>query len=147
METGEGEGKLIHAAMTRRILGCAIDVHRDLGPGLLESAYRSCLVARMKEEGLVVRQEVPVAINYRGHIVEGGYRADLIVDDAVVVELKAMDALLPIHGAQIRTYLKFLDLHVGLLMNFNVVHMMSGVRRFVRSAPILAADPTLAITP
>ena len=63
---------------------------------------------------------------------EGGYRADLIVDDAVVVELKALDSLQPIHGAQIRTYLKFLDLRVGLLMNFNVVHMMSGVRRFVR---------------
>src|SRR5258708_33993053 len=128
----DGEGSLIHGALTKRILGCAIDVHRALGPGLLETAYRSCLVERMKEEGLPVRQEVPVAISYHGHLVQGGYRADLIVDDAVAVELKALDSLQPIHGAQIRTYLKFLDLRVGLLMNFNVVHMMSGVRRFVR---------------
>jgi GxxExxY protein len=90
-----------------------------------------CLVARLVVEGLAVRQEVPISIEYKGHIIESAYRADLIVEDAVLLELKSTDTLLPIHSAQIRTYLKFLNLRVGLLMNFNVTNLMSGVRRYV----------------
>ena len=98
----------------------------------MESAYRACLVDRLTAEGLVVRQEVPISIDYKGHCIEAAYRADLIVNDTVLLELKSTETLLPIHGAQIRTYLKFLNLRVGLLMNFNVTNLMSGVRRYVR---------------
>ena len=131
MDAVGSEARLIHGGLTERILACAIDVHRDLGPGLLESAYRVCLIERLVAEGLVVRQETPISINYRGRTVQSAYRADLIVEDAVLIELKSIEALLPIHSAQIRTYLKFLNLRVGLLLNFNVTKLMSGFRRFV----------------
>ncbi|MFZ3320782.1 MAG: GxxExxY protein [Usitatibacter sp.] len=115
---------------TYEILSCAIDVHRELGPGLLESAYRSCLVRSLCDRGLAVREEVPISILYRGHEIEGAYRADLIVEDAVLIEVKSASSILPIHGAQVLTYLKFLHLKVGLLINFNVLTLMRGVRRF-----------------
>jgi GxxExxY protein len=131
MDSVGSETRLVHGQLTERILACAIDVHRDLGPGLLESAYRVCLVDRLTVERLAVRQEVPISIDYKGRTVESAYRADLIVEEAVLIELKSIDALLPIHSAQIRTYLKFLNLRVGLLLNFNVTKLMSGFRRFV----------------
>jgi GxxExxY protein len=126
------EERLLHGGLTDRILACAIDVHRDLGPGLMESAYRACLVDRLCREGLTVRQEVPVSIDYKGHLVESAYRADLVVEDAVLLELKSIDTLLPIHTAQVLTYLRFLNLRVGLLINFNVTNMMKGIRRYIR---------------
>jgi GxxExxY protein len=130
MEAAGSDSKLIHGELTARILACAIEVHRHLGPGLLESAYRTCLVDRLKREGFAVNQEVPVPVSYQGRIIESAYRADVVVADKVLLELKSIDTLLPLHGAQIRTYLKFLNLRVGLLMNFNVTNLMRGIRRY-----------------
>jgi GxxExxY protein len=129
---GEEKDKLMYGRLTGRILGCAIDVHRVLGPGMLEGAYRTCLLHRLQMEGMVVKQEEPVTIEFRGFAIETAYRADLIVEDAVLLELKSVEALLPVHEAQILTYLKFLKLRVGLLLNFNVTSLNKGVRRFVR---------------
>jgi GxxExxY protein len=122
---------LIEGELTGRILACAIDVHRELGPGMLESTYRICLAHRLRMEGLTVRQEQPIAIDFKGQLIENAYRADLIVADTVLVELKAVEALLPVHEAQVLTYLKFLNLRVGLLLNFNVTSLRQGIRRFV----------------
>ena len=117
---------------TERILAAAYAVHSCLGPGLLESTYRACLVREMRERGLDVREEVPIPIRYRDRDIEFGYRADLIVEDSILLELKAVEQLLPIHEAQTLTYLKHSRLRVGLLLNFNVIHLKTGVRRFVR---------------
>ena len=128
----EAEERLLYEGLTGRILACAIDLHRELGPGLMESAYRKCLVDRLQADGLTVAQEVPVSINYKGRVIESAYRADLIVNDLVLVELKSVDSLRPIHTAQVLTYLKFLGLRIGLLMNFNVTTLMKGTRRYCR---------------
>jgi GxxExxY protein len=130
--SSSGGQELIQGRLTDRILACAIDVHRTLGPGLLEKAYRACLVHRMAEDGLSANVEVPITINYRGITIDSAYRADLVVEDAVLLELKSIESLLPIHDAQVLTYLKFLNLRVGFLINFNVTKLMKGVRRFVR---------------
>jgi GxxExxY protein len=124
--------QLVPGQLTGRILGCAIDSHRVLGPGMLESTYRKCLVHRLRAEGMAVKEEEPVSIEFRGLVVESAYRADLIVEDSVLLELKSVDALLPIHDAQVLTYLKFLKLRVGLLLNFNLMSLSKGMRRFVR---------------
>ena len=124
-------GRLVLEQKTFAILGCAIDVHRALGPGLLESAYRRCLVHALGQKGLGVDQEVPVSISYEGQLIEGAFRADLIVDRSVLLELKAVESLLPIHDAQVLTYLKFLRMRIGLLVNFNVPRLMNGVHRLV----------------
>ena len=125
-------GEQVMGEITRRILGCAIEVHRELGPGLLESTYRTCLVKQLLMDGLYVEEEVGIPIQYKGQFVESSYRADLIVDRAVLLELKALERLLPIHEAQTLTYLKHSRLRVGLLINFNVTSLMKGVRRYVR---------------
>jgi GxxExxY protein len=117
---------------THAILGSAIEVHRALGPGLLESTYRACLMKQLRLDGLVARQEVGIAIQYKGEVLDSGYRADIIVDNAVLVELKAVEELLAIHEAQLLTYLRHSHLRVGLLINFNVRRLMDGVRRLVR---------------
>ncbi|HTS86600.1 MAG TPA: GxxExxY protein [Usitatibacter sp.] len=131
MEDRQGSARLLHRRTTFAILGCAIDVHRSLGPGLLESAYRRCLVQALELKGLAVEQEVPVSITYEGCKIEGAFRADIVVNRSVLLELKAVDRLLPIHDAQILTYLKLLRVRVGLLVNFNVRRLMDGVHRFV----------------
>jgi GxxExxY protein len=118
--------------LTRRILGSAIEVHRELGPGLLESTYRVCLVHQLLLEGHDVKQEVPIPITYKGSIVDASFRADLIVDDAALLELKAVEKLLPLHEAQTLTYMKLCNLRIGLLLNFNVRSLKDGIRRFVR---------------
>ena len=128
--------------LTRNILGCAIDVHRELGPGLLESAYRACLLHCLTQAGMEARCEVPVPIRFRGLNVETSYRADIIVEGKALVELKAVDRLLPIHTMQALTYLQLSELPVGLLINFNVPVLMNGVKRLVRnSRPHVAAYP------
>ena len=118
---------------TRAILGSAIEVHRVLGPGLLESTYRACLVRQLLADGMSVQEEVPIALNYKGFLLDVGYRADIIVDQCVLLELKAVDSILPVHEAQILTYLKHAGMPIGLLINFNVRNLMTGVRRFVRT--------------
>jgi len=118
-------------ALTGRIISAAIEVHRHLGPGLLESAYRTCLMDELAAAGMRVRHEVALPIIYKGRRIEGAYRADLVVDDAVLVELKAVEHILPIHESQTLTYLRLGHLPVGLLLNFNVARLKDGIHRFV----------------
>ena len=122
-----------HVALTRQIIACAIEVHRELGPGLLESAYQRCLSHELGLQGLLARNEVGIPISYKGLDLDNSYRADLIVEDAVMLELKAVDLILPVHEAQLLTYLKHSHLHIGLLINFNVRQLTNGIRRFVRN--------------
>ena len=122
----------VHATLTRRIIESAIHVHRVLGPGLLESTYRKCLATQLAIDGMKVESEVSIPINYEGLIVDCAYRADVIVDNAVLLELKAVDRLSPIHEAQVLTYLRHSGLRVGLLVNFSASRLVSGIRRFIR---------------
>jgi GxxExxY protein len=121
--------KLEH--LTSRILGSAIKVHSALGPGLLESAYRLCLCQELTLEGLEVEVECPLPLVYRGLRLDAGYRIDLRVEKQVVVELKSVKAILPVHEAQLLSYLKLSACEVGLLINFNVVHLRDGIIRRV----------------
>ncbi len=116
--------------VAREIVDAGLGVHRALGPGLLESVYEACLDRELKARGLAVARQVVVPIDYKGHRVEGGYRLDLLVADAVIVEVKAVDALTRLHEAQLLTYLKLSSFRLGFLMNFNVPLFKEGVRRF-----------------
>jgi GxxExxY protein len=118
-------------ALTDRIIGAAIEVHRQLGPGLLESTYEVCLQHEMETRGLHVRKQVALPIVYKGIQLDEGYRIDLLVDEQVVVELKAVEQILPVHEAQVLSYLKLSGRKVGLLLNFRAVLMKDGIRRFV----------------
>ncbi|MGA9406062.1 MAG: GxxExxY protein [Bacteroidota bacterium] len=114
-----------------RIIGAAIEVHRCLGPGLLESAYEECLNYELVKGGLSVRRQEPVPVLYKEVRLEYGYRIDILVENLIVVELKAVDVLLPVHEAQILTYMKFARKKLGLLINFNVTLLKNGLRRFI----------------
>jgi GxxExxY protein len=118
--------------ITRIIIGCAIEVHKALGPGLLESAYEECLSFELKQKGLQVERQKALPIQYKAIQLEYGYRIDLLVENTVVIELKSVDILHPLHEAQILTYMKFAEKKVGLLMNFNVLILKDGIRRFMR---------------
>ena len=115
--------------VTDAIIGSAIDVHRALGPGLLESAYEACLAFELGDRGLKVEQQKPLPVTYRDIKLDAGYRLDLIVEEAVIVEIKAVDSLQPIHEAQLLSYLKLSGCKVGLLINFNVKLLKTGIRR------------------
>ena len=115
------------------IIGAAIDVHRELGPGLLESAYEHCLAFELSQRGHTVERQKLVPIQYRDTEVDAGFRLDLLVDQKIIVELKAVDTIAPIHKAQIMTYLKLTGLKVGLLMNFNVRILKHGLHRIVNN--------------
>ena len=117
--------------LTARIIGAAIEVHQALGPGLLESAYEECLAHEMKLRGLSFMRQVPLPVAYKGVILDCAYRLDFLVAETVVLELKAVDALLPIHTAQVLTYLKLGGWTLGLLLNFNVPILRNGIRRVV----------------
>ena len=117
--------------ITERIIGAAIQVHRALGPGLLESAYEACLAFELGARGMSVEQQKPLPVVYQGVKLECGYRIDLLVEGAVIVEIKSVESLAPIHEAQVITYLKLSGCKVGLLMNFNVPVLKDGIRRFV----------------
>lgn len=116
---------------TETIIGSAIAVHKSLGPGLLESAYEACLAFELADRGLSVERQKALPVTYRGVKLDGGYRLDLLVDEKVIVELKAIDRLLPIHSAQLLSYLKLSDCKVGLLINFNVKILKNGLRRII----------------
>lgn len=111
------------------IVDAGFQVHKALGPGLLESAYEECVAHELRERGLDVRKQVPMPIAYRGVNLDAGYRIDLLVNSCVVVEVKAIETLLPIHQAQVMTYLRLSGCRLGFLMNFNVQMFKSGVRR------------------
>ena len=117
--------------VTGTIIGAAIDVHRALGPGLLESAYEACLAYELAERGLKVEQQKPLPLVYKAVRLDCGYRLDLLVDDCVIVEVKSVDALEPVHTAQVLSYLKLSGCRVGLLINFNVQVLKRGIRRLV----------------
>ena len=119
--------------ITPQIIGAAIKVHRRLGPGLLESAYECCLAYELEQVGLRVRRQKPVPVVYEGVKLECGFRADLLVNDEVVIEIKCKEALHPVDFAQILSHLRLLDLRVGLLINFHVVLLKDGVKRVVNN--------------
>ena len=117
--------------LTQAILGSAITVHRELGPGLLESTYRACLLKQLQADGLAAQSEVEIPIRYKDFAIDAKYRADVIVEQKVLLELKAVENLAPLHETQVLTYLRHAKLDIGLLINFNVSRLMSGVRRFI----------------
>jgi GxxExxY protein len=118
-------------ALTEAVIGAAIEVHRALGPGLLESAYGACLFHELSMRGISFRKELDLPLSYKGVKLDCGYRLDLVADDHVVVELKAVEQITPIHEAQLLTYLRLSGLRVGLLLNFNVAMMRDGITRRV----------------
>ena len=114
-----------------QIIGAAIEVHRSLGPGLLESAYEQCLAHELALRGIPFKTQVPLPVRYKEVNLDCGYRLDFLVGETTIVELKAVESLLPLHEAQLITYLKLSKLPVGLLMNFNVRLMKNGIKRMV----------------
>ncbi len=127
--TDSGRPQLVHEETTGRIVSAAIEVHRELGPGLLESAYRSCLCHELALRGIDFGSEVALPVDYKGVHLDCGYRMDLVVDNKVAVELKSVDRVLPIHQSQLLTYLRLSKLRVGLLINFNVRMLRDGIVR------------------
>ncbi len=113
------------------IIGCAYKVHSELGPGLLESTYEACHYFEMKNAGLFVERQKELPVIYNGIHLEVGYRIDLLVDSKVIVELKSVEEVMPIHKAQILTYMKLANIKLGLLINFNTVDLKKGIQRFV----------------
>lgn len=120
-------GDLSHA-----VIGAAIEVHRELGPGLLESVYQRCLAFELISRGIEIAEEVPLPVVYKGASLDCGYRLDLVVGGDLLVELKSVQAVEPVHQAQVLTYLKLSGLKRALLINFNVPFLKEGIRRFVR---------------
>ena len=117
--------------ITEKIIGCAIDVHKQLGPGLLESAYEECLYYELINKGLDVKKQLALPLVYKEIKLDAGYRIDLLVESKVIVEIKSVDALAEIHKAQLMTYMKLADIKVGLLLNFNVIRLKDGIVRWV----------------
>jgi GxxExxY protein len=117
--------------LSPRVIGLAIEVHRNLGPGLLESAYEECLCFELKQAGIGFRRQVALPVVYKGIRLDCGYRMDVVVEDELVVEIKAVERILPLHEAQMLTYLRLSRLRVGLLLNFNNVVLKDGLKRFV----------------
>ena len=117
--------------LSRHVIGCAIEVHRNLGPGLLESTYRQCLACELSNVGIPFEIELPLPIRYKEILLDCGYRIDLLVRADLIVEIKSVESLLPIHQAQILTYMRLAQVPLGLLINFNVTKLQSGIKRFV----------------
>ena len=126
--------------ITGQIVDAAIQVHRALGPGLLESAYEACLVSELVQRGFLVERQKDLPVVYRDTQIDCGYRLDLLVEGQVIVEVKAVDKLAPIHDAQVITYLRLSGMKVGLLVNFNVPLLKDGLRRLVNDYPETLAD-------
>ncbi|MBY0261166.1 MAG: GxxExxY protein [Phycisphaerales bacterium] len=129
MDTGLQETNTADDPITRAVIGAAIQVHRALGPGLLESAYRACLTHELALVGVPYKAEVDLPVTYKGVHLDCGYRMDLVVADSVIVELKAVERLLPIHQAQLLTYMRLAGRSKGLLLNFNSPLLKDGIMR------------------
>jgi GxxExxY protein len=123
--------ELLYKDLTGIIVDCAVKVHKQLGPGLLESAYEECLYEELTERGISSYKQVPMPLIYKGKRLELGYRLDLLVEDKVIIEVKSVDCLNPVHTAQIMTYLKLSGCKVGILINFNVTFLKEGIRRII----------------
>jgi GxxExxY protein len=117
--------------LTEQIIGLAIEVHRQLGPGLLESAYEECLCFELKQEGLPFRRQVVLPVVYKSVRLDCGYRLDIVVQDQVILEIKTVERLLPVHEAQMLTYMKLSGIRTGLLLNFNSAVLRDGIRRLM----------------
>lgn len=118
--------------ITGEIIGCCIEIHRELGPGLLESAYEECLAYELLNAGLSFERQKSIPIHYKKIAIEYGYRMDFVVEDQVVVELKSIEIISPVHTAQILTYMKLAEKEAGLLINFNVILLKNGIKRFLK---------------
>jgi GxxExxY protein len=118
-------------ALSRSVIGCAIEVHRNLGPGLLESTYRQCLDCELSHAGISSQMELPLPVRYKDRLLDCGYRIDLLVSGDLIVEIKSVETLQPIHQAQILTYMRLAKISLGLLINFNVTKLQNGIKRFV----------------
>jgi len=130
-EGHEGARRLEFDKLSSIVIGCAVEVHKNLEPGLLESTYEQCLAYELKKSKIPFMLQHHLPVEYKGVKLDCGYRIDLLVDDKIIVELKSVDNILPIHQAQLLTYLKLSGIRIGLLMNFNVKHLKSGIKRMV----------------
>ncbi|MBT3300717.1 MAG: GxxExxY protein [Candidatus Marinimicrobia bacterium] len=122
---------LLEKELTNKIIGAAIEVHKALGPGLLESAYEKCLMKEFELSNISFKSQIELPLEYKGIRVDAGYRIDLIVKEKVIIELKAVESLIPVHEAQLLTYMKLTGIRVGMLMNFNVPVLKDGIKRMV----------------
>ena len=117
--------------LSNRVIGCAIEVHRFLGPGLLESAYEQCLAYELNRSGIAFQLQHPQPVQYKDIRLDCGFRIDILVENQLIVELKSVEAVKPIHEAQLLTYMKLADVKIGLLINFNNTRLKDGIKRFV----------------
>jgi len=139
---------MLHEDITRRIIGAAMRVHSALGPGLLESTYDVCLVHEFTLQGLQFEHQVRLPVIYDTVVLNAGYRIDFLAENCVIVELKAVEKLLPVHIAQMLTYLKLSGRSVGLIINFNVAHLRHGIRHLVNEYRVRGREPeTRSATP
>jgi GxxExxY protein len=122
----EARSKLLHEELTERVIGAAIEVHRALGPGLLESAYEECLCHELHLRGIAFERQVPLPVEYKGVKLDCGYRLDLVVEGVLILEIKCLEHILPVHEAQLITYLKLTGRRVGLILSFNVAVLTRG---------------------
>jgi len=122
----EARSRLLHEELTEKIIGAAIEVHRALGPGLLESAYEECLCHEFHLRGICFERQRPLPVEYKGVKLDCGYRLDLIVENKVILEIKCVEHVLPVHEAQLLTYLKMTGMRVGLILNFNIATLVRG---------------------
>jgi GxxExxY protein len=130
-DTEKEKGSTLRDTLTDRVIGLAIDVHRALGPGLLESAYEECLCYDLKEAGLAFDRQLSLPVIYKSVKLDCAYRLDVVVEHKLLLEVKAVEKLLPIHEAQLLTYLRLSRLSTGLLLNFNATLLKDGIKRFV----------------
>jgi GxxExxY protein len=117
--------------LSQNVIGCAIEVHRNLGPGLLESTYPQCLACELSHARIPFQMEVPLPVRYKDLLLDCGYRIDLLARSDLIVEIKSVEAILPIHQAQILTYMRLSKVSLGLLLNFNVTKLRNGIKRMV----------------
>ena len=117
--------------LSNQVIGCALEVHRNLGPGLLESTYEQCLAHELKIANILFKLQHPLPVEYKNIKLDCGYRIDVLIDDSIIVELKSVDKILPIHQAQLLTYMKLAGISIGLLINFNVKYLKDGIKRMV----------------
>lgn len=117
--------------LSNQVIGCALEVHSEMGPGLLESTYEQCLAHELKLNGIRFRLQSPQSVDYKGIRLDCGYRTDLLIEDRLIIELKSVEKIKKIHEAQLLTYMKLSGIKTGLLMNFNVRRLREGIKRFV----------------
>lgn len=117
--------------LTQKVIGCAIEVHKALGPGLLESTYQSCLSRELSLNNIKHACQVPLPVEYKGIVLECGYRVDILVEDSLIIEIKSVEQIISVHSSQILTYMKLAHAKLGLLINFNVPILKDGIKRFI----------------